>query len=143
MEHIDDKNGCLVAIPGSHRRSILYQYVYPEWEGGVNKAYHGIRDIDESGKVELHMEKGDTVFFHPLLIHGSGANKTANFRKAISCHYASSDCHYIDVTGTSQQNIADEVIEIAHKKMGKNLDVKYEDLWHLRSRCVRGVENKL
>jgi ectoine hydroxylase-related dioxygenase (phytanoyl-CoA dioxygenase family) len=22
------------------------------------------------------MEKGDTVFFHPLLIHGSGINKT-------------------------------------------------------------------
>lgn len=27
------------------------------------------------------MEKGDTVFFHPLLIHGSGINKTSGFRK--------------------------------------------------------------
>ena len=76
----------------------------------------------------LSMEAGDTVFFHPLLIHGryclfafvaafhlfpiicriflstqllsdpprdSGANTTKGFRKAISCHYASSDCQYI------------------------------------------------
>ena len=143
MEHIDGENGCLVAIPGSHRDSILYQHVYPEWEGGVNKAYHGIRGIDESKKVELHMEKGDTVFFHPLLIHGSGPNKTDHFRKAISCHYASSDCHYIDVTGTSQQNIADEVKEIASKKLGGDVDLKYEEIWHMRSRCVRGNEGKL
>lgn len=27
------------------------------------------------------MEKGDTVFFHPLLIHGSGRNKSQGFRK--------------------------------------------------------------
>lgn len=24
----------------------------------------------------VEMEAGDTVFFHPLIIHGSGANKT-------------------------------------------------------------------
>lgn len=30
------------------------------------------------------MEKGDTVFFHPLLIHGSGINKTSGFRKVRS-----------------------------------------------------------
>jgi hypothetical protein len=27
------------------------------------------------------MESGDTVFFHPLLIHGSGMNRTEDFRK--------------------------------------------------------------
>jgi len=27
-------------------------------------------------KVFLEMDKGDTVFFHPLLLHGSGINKT-------------------------------------------------------------------
>ena len=60
-------------------------------------------------RVHLHMEKGDTVFFHPLLIHGSGTNLSGRFRKAISCHYSTSDCHYIDVTGTTQENIAKEV----------------------------------
>ena len=27
------------------------------------------------------MKKGDIVFFHPLLIHGSGENKSKGFRK--------------------------------------------------------------
>lgn len=43
MEHIDDSNGCLVVQPGTHRGR-LEQHDYPEWEGGVNKMYHGIRE---------------------------------------------------------------------------------------------------
>ncbi|OBS72368.1 hypothetical protein A6R68_13053 [Neotoma lepida] len=81
--------------------------------------YHGIQDYkQDNNRVHLVMEKGDTVFFHPLLIHGSGRNKTQGFRKAISCHFASSDCHYINVKGTSQEIIQREVEEIAEKQYG-------------------------
>ena len=51
-------------------------------KGGVNKMYHGIRDFDPNApRAHLEMETGDTVFFHPLLIHGSGTNRTQGFRK--------------------------------------------------------------
>ena len=44
--------------------------------------FHGIKDYDKNNaRVHLVMEKGDTVFFHPLLIHGSGRNKSQGFRK--------------------------------------------------------------
>lgn len=46
--------------------------------------YHGVTTMNEekmSKRVYLEMEAGDTVFFHPLLIHGSGANRTNGFRK--------------------------------------------------------------
>lgn len=44
--------------------------------------YHGIMDYDPSyPRVHLEMGPGDTVFFHPLLIHGSGRNRTTGFRK--------------------------------------------------------------
>lgn len=44
--------------------------------------YHGVRDYSpDQPRVHLCMEAGDTVFFHPLLIHGSGANRTEGFRK--------------------------------------------------------------
>lgn len=44
--------------------------------------YHGIQDYEKNNaRVHLVMEKGDTVFFHPLLIHGSGRNRTQGFRK--------------------------------------------------------------
>jgi len=43
----------------------------------VNKAYHGIQNYDPSmPRLHVEMEAGDTVFFHPILIHGSGANRT-------------------------------------------------------------------
>jgi phytanoyl-CoA hydroxylase len=53
------------------------------FQGGVNKLYHGIVDFDpeRNERVWLEMDEGDTVFFHPLLIHGSGANRTEGFRK--------------------------------------------------------------
>ena len=107
MERIDDTNGCLVVNPGTHKGSLL-QHDYPN-DGAVNGMYHGVRGKEDLERVPLHMEKGDTVFFHPLLIHGSGTNLSGRFRKAISCHYSTSDCHYIDVTGTTQENIAKEV----------------------------------
>lgn len=45
--------------------------------------------------------------------------------QAISCHYASSDCHYIDVKGTSQENIEDEVKELGERQYGVgNVELK-------------------
>jgi phytanoyl-CoA hydroxylase len=72
MENITKENGCLTVIPGSHRQYPLLPHVYPDWEGGVNKFYHGV-DIDKSvidQRIYMEMEKGDVVLFHPLLIHG-------------------------------------------------------------------------
>ncbi len=140
MERIDGANGCLFAHPGSHQDGALHRHEYPDWEDGVNKMYHGVRGMDEAQRVELHMDRGDTVFFHPLMVHGSGPNRTDRFRKAISCHFASSDCHYIDVAGTTQESIAKEVDEIVKRK---GLKLSFQDVWHLRSRRVRGPQGKL
>merc|ERR1712154_328326 len=96
LQKIDRNNGGLVVIPGTHKinRDIigngvgvggkLLPHSYPKpWNGPINKAYHGIQLKDEknmnkllSKRVHLEMGPGDTVFFHPLLIHGSGANLT-------------------------------------------------------------------
>jgi phytanoyl-CoA hydroxylase len=38
------------------------------------------------------MAAGDTVFFHPLLVHGSGRNRSDGFRRAISAHYGNVGC---------------------------------------------------
>ena len=56
----------------------------------------------EEDWVYLEMEPGDTVFFHPLLIHGSSINKSKRTRKAISAHYAAAECNYIEVIEVSQ-----------------------------------------
>lgn len=57
-------------------------------QGGVNKMYHGVTNYnpEEHSRVWVEMDEGDTVFFHPLLIHGSGANRTDGFRKVSIQH---------------------------------------------------------
>nr|CAD7610529.1 unnamed protein product [Timema genevievae] len=75
MERVTMDNGCLVVIPGTHKGK-LEEHDYPETENGVNKGYHGVKGFEDLPLVTLEMEKGDTVFFHPKLIHGSGVNRT-------------------------------------------------------------------
>uniref|UniRef100_A0A8D0WF07 Phytanoyl-CoA dioxygenase, peroxisomal n=1 Tax=Sus scrofa TaxID=9823 RepID=A0A8D0WF07_PIG len=137
MEHIDRKNGCLVVFPGTHKGT-LKPHDYPQWDGGVNLMFHGIQDYDKNNtRVYVTMEKGDTVFFHPLLIHGSGRNKTEGFRKAISCHFAASDCKYIDVKGTSQEKIEKEIVDLTHKFYGLETG-SLKNVWTWKGRLVKG-----
>ena len=85
--------------------------------------YYGIQDLaGVENRVHLEMECGDTVLFHPLLVHGSGTNRTKGFRKAISCHYAASECHTIDVKGTIQEKLAEEVLDMMRRKYRAQID---------------------
>ena len=94
LEPCTPENGCLVVVPGSHRGELL-QHENPGWEH-VNYMYVGARGAgEETERVHLEMEPGDTVFFHPLLLHGSGRNRTDGYRRAISAHYASAACRFM------------------------------------------------
>ena len=72
----------------------------------------------------------------------SGANTTKGFRKAISCHYASSDCQYIAVKDTVQEHIAKEIEEIYSRKTGGQV-MAFQDLWRYKGRLVRGLDKTL
>lgn len=136
------ENGCLVVLPGTHKGELL-DHGYPEY--GVNAAFHeikGAKAYDTVPRVYLEMEPGDTVYFHPKLIHGSGPNTTKGFRKSISCHYASSNCFFVDVTGTSTETMAKEFAELS-KKLAPGIEVSYSDFWRFKSRLVAGKEGTL
>ena len=83
-------NGCLAVIPGSHRQGVL-THSTPDWDY-LNHGFFGIEDVDLERRQHVEMQPGDTLLFHPLLIHGSGRNRTDEFRRAISVHYASAHC---------------------------------------------------
>ena len=145
LEPITRANGCLVVLTGTHK-GVLLEHGYPDWEGTQNAMYHGVKNIDKADmekRVYVEMEPGSTVFFNSVLIHGSGQNKTNGFRKAISCHYASSHCTYIDVSGTTQATIEEEFEAIRNKLFPGISDFKYQDLWKFKSRLVSGVEDTL
>ncbi|MCH2169459.1 phytanoyl-CoA dioxygenase family protein [Myxococcota bacterium] len=91
LERVTVDNGCLTVVPGSHRGK-LREHENLDWEY-LNGGYFGAVDVEDElpRRVHLEMEPGDTAFFQPTLLHGSGRNRTAGYRRAISAHYASID----------------------------------------------------
>lgn len=96
LERVTKENGCLVVVPGSHRGELL-AHENPQEIEWLNAAYFGAKGVDEAleKRVHLEMEPGDTVFFHPILLHGSGRNRTQGFRRAISAHYTAVDVQWV------------------------------------------------
>jgi len=94
LEPVTKENGCLVAVRGSHRGELL-EHENPDWDY-LNGGYFGVKHVENvmEQRVHLEMQPGDTVFFHPVLLHGSGRNRTQGFRRAISAHYAALDVEW-------------------------------------------------
>ncbi|XP_022837656.1 phytanoyl-CoA dioxygenase, peroxisomal-like [Spodoptera litura] len=141
VDHVNVENGCLYAVPGSHKAEILYQHAGKK---DALKMYHGVDEeaiapLDQ--RVQLEMSPGDTVFLHPYLLHGSGPNVSKNYRKAITFHFANSTCEYIDLHGTVQEHLAKEV-EAQAAKMGLG-ELSYIDVWRFKSKQVKGVRSNL
>ncbi|XP_052744037.1 probable phytanoyl-CoA dioxygenase isoform X1 [Bicyclus anynana] len=141
---IDDvtvENGCLYVIPGSHKRNFIYPH------GNLpdsNKLYHGILEpaVSEEPRAQLEMSPGDTVLFHPLIVHGSGPNTTKGYRKALTAHYAHEGCHYVDARDSVQQPI---VLEIEAESRRRGFQLSFEDVWRYKSKPIpsRGLQSKL
>lgn len=125
-------------LPKTHKGR-FYDHSYPEWDGNVNKAYFGIKEYEkyEDNRIDLSMKKGDIVLFHPLLVHGSGENKSTGFRKSMCCHFAAAECKYIPIEGTVQELVAKEIMSYAHRIA----DIPdYHTLWRLKAALVCGKE---
>ena len=119
--------------------------------GPVNFAYHGIQlkegNDNSNGmsinsvlaqRVHLEMAPGDTVFFHPLLIHGSGTNLSPQNRRSISVHYCNSKKVDFVRNGVipEQARIAKEVEGMAKRVYGVN--ATFDQIWKVKSRQVQG-----
>ncbi len=85
LENTDTNNGPLVVIPGSHKLPLFDRNSILKNSGFLNKRIGEYEDIlwtnyqkvvqDECVKksleiIEVHVDKGDTIIWHPLLAHG-------------------------------------------------------------------------
>lgn len=90
-ENIDEENGCLWVLPGSHKLGLLPHGAVKnldEHESWTEET----EGIDTSQQIAVPMEKGDILFFSELLIHSSTKNKsTTRWRRSYVCHYIRED----------------------------------------------------
>ncbi|KAI9005750.1 phytanoyl-CoA dioxygenase, peroxisomal isoform b [Hyaloraphidium curvatum] len=110
------ENGCLSFIPGTHKLGLLRHDV-PPWED-KNAGFHGVVGISPENLplVYAELQPGDTVFFHPFMIHGSGKNRTQKFRKSLTGHYMSTDSTWVqDISNTSMEWPIVDFVNMRHK----------------------------
>jgi phytanoyl-CoA hydroxylase len=90
ISSVSRENGCLSVIPGSHLQG-LRKHQKPDWEY-VNRGFLAAEGVSLEERTHVEMAPGDTILVHPLLVHGSGQNRSDGCRRAIATHYASRDC---------------------------------------------------
>lgn len=88
LDDVDEQNGCLHVIPGSHRDPI-HPHEAPADER-QRKYFLEVNAARGKAEIPCRLKKGSAVFFPGTLLHRSGDNETADRqRRAYVLHYAS------------------------------------------------------
>lgn len=93
LDRCDEENGCLQAVPGSHRLPVLCTeradtaQSFTEVEAPLPE---GMRPVP------VIMEPGDVLFFEGHVVHGSLPNRSADrFRRALIGHYIAGEAEQV------------------------------------------------
>lgn len=91
LDEVDDENGCLRYVRGSHQRGIR-----PHGRSNVLGFSQGILDYGEADRereVPIHLRPGDAVAHHANTIHRADANRSpARPRRAFAIVYKGVSC---------------------------------------------------
>jgi len=91
LERVDEENGCLWVIPGSHKLGLLPHGAVKNLDEHEHWT-HETEGVDLSKEIPVVMEKGDILFFHELLVHSSSKNRSKDrWRRSYVCHYIRHD----------------------------------------------------
>ena len=128
IQDVDETNGCLQVIPGSHRwfssiRSSNISSLYIKFESNIQKAL-----------VSLPVKAGTAVVFAFNLFHGSKPNQTQNLRKAVHLALVNQQAetiHYIRDTANKKilkvrcdkNFLYKEMFDIVKGKIPAQLDI--------------------
>jgi ectoine hydroxylase-related dioxygenase (phytanoyl-CoA dioxygenase family) len=93
LDRVDQANGCLEVVPGSHRWPILCT---EKADTTVSFTDVTVPLPSAEAAVPVVMEAGDVLFFHGALVHGSHPNTTTDrFRRALIGHYIEGDAERV------------------------------------------------
>jgi ectoine hydroxylase-related dioxygenase (phytanoyl-CoA dioxygenase family) len=76
------ENGCVHYVPGSHRWNLLPITGLANDMNAINSVLSE-KQQQQFRPVAIELKKGEASFHHPLMVHGSYENSTANPRRAV------------------------------------------------------------
>ncbi len=113
LDDVDDDNGCLRYLPGSHQRGFR-----PHGRSNVLGFSQGITDFgsdDEAVERKIHLHPGDAVAHHGMTIHRAEPNRSASRnRRAFAMVYKGVSCRRDEASFTRYQ----EAVKQQHQELG-------------------------
>ena len=94
-------NGCFKIIPGSHK------WALQNWGKIIlreNEPLTERKDIPLESPIDVPLATGSALFFHSLLVHGSGPNRSPNPRNTALYAYFSPHVRYCPETGPAERS---------------------------------------
>jgi ectoine hydroxylase-related dioxygenase (phytanoyl-CoA dioxygenase family) len=81
LDDASTENGCMYYVPGSHRWGLLDK---PELAGDMEGLMDYLTEEQKAAfkPIPIEMKRGYGSFHHPLMVHGSYANKSEHSRRA-------------------------------------------------------------
>lgn len=91
LEDVDEENGCLRIIPGSHKQGqIDVSHVIKQHKEGKSVSIE--LEVDESKAIPIPMKAGESIFFHCWTLHQSQGNFSKDRdRRILFMRYADAD----------------------------------------------------
>jgi phytanoyl-CoA hydroxylase len=113
LDRVDDENGCLRYVAGSHRQGIRNH-----GRSQILGFSQGILDYsqaDRDREVAIHLQRGDVVVHHGNTIHRAEANRSATrHRRAFAIVYRGASCQR-DETAFARYQAA---VKQQHQQLG-------------------------
>jgi ectoine hydroxylase-related dioxygenase (phytanoyl-CoA dioxygenase family) len=125
------ENGCLQVIKGSHKIGRV-EHSFAGDQQGADQAFvdEALRRLEH---VYVELQPGDTLFFHPNVLHRSEANNSDNARWSfISCYNLASNRPFVPETHVASYTPLDVVSDqafIEALNAGVGLRTTSADFW--------------
>lgn len=103
LDHVDDENGCVRYVPGSHKRGMRPHARTQTL--GFSQGITDFGDADTASEIGLHASPGDLLVHDSMTVHRADGNKSTNrTRRAIGIVYFS-DRARIDETARENYRV--------------------------------------
>ena len=102
LEDATRENGCMWAVPGSHKKPVTRMFNYYGREKGCTLENDEPYDI--TGAVPIEVTKGTLVLLHGGLVHYSGHNHSDKSRHAYTLHIVDQEAKYLETNWLRREN---------------------------------------